>query len=75
MGWELAGEDVIGKEVGSSPRKPEVLCSAAREMCEDVRLQRLVLYQGWSLCIGQELKWLEVLLTRGMRVFQHSVFL
>ena len=33
MGWELEGEDVTGKEVGSPPGKREVRCSAAREMC------------------------------------------
>ena len=28
-----SGEEVIGKELGSSPGKREVRCSAAREMC------------------------------------------
>ena len=28
-----SGEDVIGKEAGSSPGKREVRCSAARETC------------------------------------------
>ena len=60
MGWELAGEDVIEKEVGGSPGKREVRCSAAREMY-------------WETMKRE--KWLEVLLTRQMRVFQHSVFL
>ena len=74
-GWEfmwrigLAG-DVIGKEVGSSPGKREVRCSAAREMCVSGGANISSLAPGADVKSG----W-EVLLKRGTRVFQHSVFL